>query len=294
MPETEPQITLRGHSAPVTAVALDGARAYSASLDQTIQVWSLPPRDRDPYAPYDESTRLHRLEGHTDAVWDVKLIPLPVRDETLLASASADGTVKVWSVGGADLQWLKHTLRVGDGDVPTTIAVIPTDLRRIAVGYTSGRVVVFDIEAGQQVAQLASSEAEVGQINALVAHPTLPLIVAGHDDGRIRVFDTAAGACTQTVVGHADGVTALDLDGAGLSLVSAGVDGVRFFDFVGAGGKDAASATALELGPCVQELATHRTKGGEGVLGVAHHQALGFIASVGSDGVAKLYAAERA
>ena len=86
---------------------------FSASLDSTIRVWSLPPASADPYAPYDASRAVQLLEGHTDAVWDlVMLPPSPAgsssasgtggavggakKGKAKLVSVGADKTLKVW------------------------------------------------------------------------------------------------------------------------------------------------------------------------------------------------------
>jgi striatin 1/3/4 len=42
------------------------------------------------------------LLGHTDAIWDFKLLP---DTAPFLASASADGTVKLWNTEDEQLQW---------------------------------------------------------------------------------------------------------------------------------------------------------------------------------------------
>lgn len=93
MEEADPSITFRGHTNVVTAVAISAKqnKVYSASLDSTIRVWSLPSDDRGPFAPVDSSLNIATYVGHTDAIWDFKL-----SQDHLLASASADGTVKIW------------------------------------------------------------------------------------------------------------------------------------------------------------------------------------------------------
>lgn len=93
MEEADPSITFRGHTNVVTAVAISAKqnRIYSASLDSTIRVWSLPSNDSGPFSPVDPSLNVTTYIGHTDAIWDFRL-----SKDNLLASASADGTVKIW------------------------------------------------------------------------------------------------------------------------------------------------------------------------------------------------------
>jgi striatin 1/3/4 len=79
------------------------------------------------------------------------------------------------------------------------------------------------------------------------------------------------------MLAHLDAVTSLSIDASGFSLVSGGHDcSVRFWDI-------------LNTQACVQEVTSHRKKGGEGVLDVAYHPTLPFLASAGADGVVKLY-----
>lgn len=63
-------------------------RVASGSMDQTIKIW-------DP----NRGTLLQTLEGHTDRILSVSLSP----DQTTLASAGFDGTIRFWDVFGTPL-----------------------------------------------------------------------------------------------------------------------------------------------------------------------------------------------
>lgn len=116
------------------------------------------------------------------------------------------------------------------------------------------------------------------QINRIVSHPTLPMLITAHEDNYIRLFDLKSGVCTQSILGHSDGVTSLDVDPSGLTIASASHDcTVRFWDL-------------LQTRACIQEISTsHRSKGNEGVLQVAYHPTLPFVASAGADGGVRIY-----
>ncbi|KAG8217216.1 WD40-repeat-containing domain protein [Butyriboletus roseoflavus] len=291
--ESEPQLTLRGHSAAITRLVHSPTRQllYSASLDSSIRVWALPLPSHTTYAPYDESSSRGELVGHTDAVWDLAL----VRDESTLVSCGAEGVVKVWDVSGPEagslrLSWGYSGLeREGtDGEDEkddrgaTAVEAIKTDLKKVAVAYQNAVVKIFDIETGKEVSRLATDATYDGtpaaQVNRLVSHPTMSFIVTAHEDKFIRIFDIITGQCTHTMPAHLDGVTSLSIDAAGFSLVSGSHDcSIRFWDLLG-------SRT------CTQEMTTHREKAREGVLDVEFHPSLPFMASAGADGVVKLYA----
>ncbi|PPQ74192.1 hypothetical protein CVT26_004489 [Gymnopilus dilepis] len=291
--EVEPQLTLRGHSAAITRLIHSPSKQllYSASLDSSIRIWALPSPSHTTYAPYDETRSRGELVGHTDAVWDLAL----VRDESTLISCGAEGVVKVWDVSGPSgggslkLTWGWNGVENPDDlhespDAPgaTSVEAIKTDLKKVAVAYQNAIVKIFDIETGKEVSRLESDMSYDGtpatQINRIVSHPTMSLLVTAHEDKFIRIFDLTTGQCTHSMLAHLDGVTSLSIDAAGFSLVSGSHDcSVRFWDLLG-------------TRSCVQELTTHREKAREGVLDVEFHPSLPFMASAGADGVVKLYA----
>ncbi|KAF8874646.1 WD40-repeat-containing domain protein [Gymnopilus junonius] len=284
--EVEPQLTLRGHSAAITRLIHSPSKQllYSASLDSSIRIWALPSPSHTTYAPYDETRSRGELVGHTDAVWDLAL----VRDESTLISCGAEGS---WTLRWRfpRLTWGWHGVENPDDlhdnlDAPgaTSVEAIKTDLKKVAVAYQNAIVKIFDIETGKELSRLESDMSYDGtpatQINRIVSHPTMSLLVTAHEDKFIRIFDLATGQCTHSMLAHLDGVTSLSIDAAGFSLVSGSHDcSVRFWDLLGSRS-------------CVQELTTHREKAREGVLDVEFHPSLPFMASGGADGVVKLYA----
>lgn len=205
-------------------------RIYSSSLDSTIHGWQMPPRDRDTYAPFDSQLNAVRLEGHTDGVWDVCLVATAGSyggvnglstgadaNKEILASASADGTVKIWDVspqrdgshsavpGGAlKLSWTATGTEGSEESsiipkpVPTSLALCQTDMTKLAVAYQDGKVRIFDTETGKLVLSLSASENAVGdiaQINRIVSHPTIPMLITANEDNYIRLFDLKSGTC---------------------------------------------------------------------------------------------------
>jgi len=291
--EVEPQLTLRGHAAAITRLIHSPSKQllYSASLDFSIRIWALPSASHTTYAPYDETRSRGELVGHTDAVWDLAL----VRDESTLISCGAEGSVKVWDVSGPSgggslkLTWGWYGVENPDDmhenpDMPgaTAVEAIKTDLKKVAVAYQNAVVKIFDIETGKELSRLESDMSYDGtsatQINRIVSHPTMSMLVTAHEDKFIRIFDLSTGQCTHSMLAHLDGVTSLSIDASGFSLVSGSHDcSVRFWDLLGSRS-------------CVQELTNHREKAREGILEVEFHPSLPIMASGGADGVVKLYA----
>ncbi|KAG9018194.1 hypothetical protein FRB90_011892 [Tulasnella sp. 427] len=284
--EIEPQLTLRGHSSSITRLVISAARnlLYSASLDSTIRVWSIPSQGQATYAPYDATRAKGVLVGHTDAVWDLALL----RDDTLLVSGGSDGAIKVWDISlpGNPLK-LSWGFNGVDGEAESSLAItsldgIKTDLKKVAVAFSNAIVKLFDVETGAEVGQMQSDATYDGtpatQINKVVSHPTMSILVTAHEDKYIRLFDLVTGACTYSMLAHTEGVTSLSIDGAGFSLVSGGHDcSIRFWDVMG-------------NKVCLQEITNHRKKADEGVLDVEYCPSLPILASAGADGIVKLYA----
>ena len=144
-------MTYRGHTAAITSVLASSALqlVFSASLDSTIRIWELPSPDRDPYGSYDPSLSVQKLIGHSEAIWDLCLLPNQSsgQSQSRLASASADGTVKVWtSDGGRPWSLLASAGDFGQGVVPTCLGVYHSDYTRILVGLSDGRVQLYNVE----------------------------------------------------------------------------------------------------------------------------------------------------
>ncbi|ORY03877.1 WD40 repeat-like protein [Basidiobolus meristosporus CBS 931.73] len=290
--ECEPYTNFRGHVSAVTAVVIDSetGRCYSSSLDSTVRVWNLPSPSRDLYSYNGFASCYSVLTGHSNSVWDIKL--LPGQNTHKLASASADGTVKIW-----DVEYRLPNLRssigydgtnVGRNSIimeeyttnPTSIEFSHSEPNKLIVAYQNSIIRLFDIETGQPVLNFNSDatydSTSATQINKIVAHPTLPLVISAHEDRYIRFFDINTGQCIHSMIAHLDSVSALDINHTGLQLVSGGHDSsIRIWD--------------TTMYKCLQEFSSHRRKSDEGVCCVRYHQSLPWLASGGADSVVKIY-----
>ncbi|ETW00159.1 hypothetical protein H310_07564 [Aphanomyces invadans] len=303
--EVEPVATLRMHMDSVLAVAaikpehssglgFRNGLIATGSKDGTIGLLAFPEASDKPMEPlaYDDYYKflVHRMESHHDAIWSLHAHPYT----NLLFSASADACVRVWGIAaeptlkctlGASVR--QHPSGIGhnlDGIlVPTCVSAVPTNAATVIAGYTSCTIGQYDISSERLIQLMVPPESDVritafreAQVNCMVAHPTMPLVVAAHQDRRIRFYDLRAGQCIASVVAHQDAVSSLALDSSGLYVASGGHDGsLRFW--------------SVAERTCVHEQSAHRPKYAEAVHSVAYHATRGFVATGGADSVIKVF-----
>ncbi|KAM9294005.1 striatin-3 isoform 3-T3 [Gastrophryne carolinensis] len=275
--DVEPIYTFRAHHGPVLSlvVSSSGEHCYSGGLDATIQWWKIPSSNVDPYDTYDPSVLAGTLVGHTDAVWG--LAHSGVKD-TLL-SCSADGTVRLWSPPES-----KPCVGTYNGNkehgIPTSVDFIGCEPAHALASFTSGCIIIYDLETTQPVLQLASpTDSSIpfsGHVNKVVSHPTLPVTIAAYEDRHIKFFDNKSGKTIHSMVAHLDAVTSLAVDPNGIYLMSGSHDcSIRLWN--------------LDSKTCVQEITAHRKKLDESIYDVAFHPSKAFIASAGADALAKVF-----
>eukprot|EP00090_Calanus_glacialis_P035424 TRINITY_DN60486_c0_g1_i1.p1 TRINITY_DN60486_c0_g1~~TRINITY_DN60486_c0_g1_i1.p1 ORF type:complete len:698 (-),score=214.06 TRINITY_DN60486_c0_g1_i1:285-2378(-) len=276
--DVEPVYTFRGHTGPVLCLCVSGAGdfCFSGGVDATVRCWNIPPPTIDPYDTYDASVMFNVLDGHKDAVWNLSYNS--TRQQLL--SCSADGTVKLWSPSNAKTP-LVATLGETEEGVPTCCDWVTGEAGHLVVSFSTAACIIYDAETSAVVMRLDTAQdpvsgQPVGPINAVLAHPTLPLTITGHEDRHIRFYDNNTGALVHSMVAHLDSVTSLAVDQHGLYLISGSHDcSIRLWN--------------LESKTCVQEITAHRKKFDESIFDVAFHPSRPYIASAGADALAKVF-----
>jgi WD40 repeat protein len=135
----------------------------------------------------DWSACLQTLEGHSDAVYLVTFS----RDSTRLASASWDGTAKIWDANsGACLQTL---------DVDTDFSRLAFSLDMTRMASSSDRdVKIWDTSNGACLQTLSGHDNAV--VSVTFSHDSKWVASASRGD-TIKIWDVNSGTCLQTLTG---------------------------------------------------------------------------------------------
>jgi WD40 repeat protein len=149
-----------------------------------------------------------RLRGHRGAVTTVTFSP----DDRLLASGSADKTVKLWDAAtGKEVRSLEgHTGRV------TALAFAP-DGKRLATASADQTVRMWDTATGEQLLCL---EGHQGVVTSVAFSPDGRSIASGSEDKSVRLWVVETGRASFEFKGHRDPVRGVGFSPDGKQVVS--------------------------------------------------------------------------
>jgi WD40 repeat protein/serine/threonine protein kinase len=206
--------TFVGHLDAVTAVCLsgDGAMALSGSADRTLKLWDLA-----------TGRCLRTLVGHDAEITSACFSA----DGQAILSGSADRTLKFWSVATGRCLGTYQ----GHSDVVTSVA-LSADARYALSGSTDRTLRLWHLPTGLCLRTL---EGHTDPIHSVSLSPEGRYALSGgaqflirneHErlftSGQLKLWEVATGQCLPTFQGHADAVTAVNLDFTGRLAVSGG------------------------------------------------------------------------
>jgi WD40 repeat protein len=242
--------------------------------------------------PASATLTLQRTLSHYNAVYWAAFS----RDGKIIATASLDNTVKLWTVadgrhvgtlkghgdgvafvgflsdGAIVTASLDRTLKVwsADGGAKHTLsghqdyltcAAVAANGALLASGGFDKTVRLWDADTGAAVATLSG---HTGKVQAVAISPSARIVASGGDDRSIRLWDVPAKKLLRILDGHKRTVDALAFAPRNELLASAGADGVRLWSFDGKqiASIDSAGIKSLAFSPNGQEvLATGGTDG---------------------------------
>jgi WD40 repeat protein len=162
------------------------------------------------------------LKGHTDQVNRVRWSP----DGSMLASASSDGTVRIWE------SRRRTTLMTFQGpnstmDNPALCVTWSPDGKRVVAGYGNGAVSIWHLQTrqGRLLEGLQATDMSTKAVWGIAWAPDGRLLVGGSEQGIVEVWEVRSGQELTTLQGHAFKVWDTAWAPDGKLIASAGKDG---------------------------------------------------------------------
>ncbi len=241
-------LTLTGHSQTVTALAFfhEGDRLASVSLDGKVILWDLTRTGPDRRQIVAGSSVLHAyddrlravsvssdgqhlavagmkglihiwdvagretqsdLAGHAGAVYALAYSPNP----SVLASASSDGTVRLWDPHSGTL----NDMETFPGDMRSV--AFSADGLMMAAGGDPRNVTLWSMNSWEVTMTMTGHPLTV---RSVAISPDFKTIATACDDEKVRLWDTVTGQQFYALLGHSDRINAVAFSPDGKTLAS--------------------------------------------------------------------------
>jgi WD40 repeat protein/DNA-binding transcriptional regulator YiaG len=188
---------------------------WSVAVSRTGTFWAAGSRQGEVRVWREEGRLFYRVwQAHTDIAYTLAFSP----DERTLATASWDGTVKLWDLEQGALLWTGNHL-----DIIRALAFSPTG-HLLATGCDDGTIHLWNPASGVLIQQIRD---ERGAVYTLAWSPDSYLLASSGIDGSIRLWQiqgTPSATCIQVLSGHTNWTFGLAFAPDGATLASGGWD----------------------------------------------------------------------
>ena len=156
------------------------------------------------------------MQAHTDAIQSIAISP----DGKIIASASDDGTVRLWELE-ADNDKASREIKDQGGWVR---AVVFLSDRQIITAGQDKNIKIIDVASGQVVKTFVG---HTNLVNSLAIAPAIDLLVSGSFDNTVNVWQISTGKLQRSLKGdngHTDKIWGVAISPDGKQIVSASRD----------------------------------------------------------------------
>lgn len=181
------------------AFSFDGSLVATGSVDASIKILDVErmlaksaPEDIEPGREQQGHPVIRTLYDHTDEVSYLEFHP----KEHILASASRDGTVKLFDIAKPSVKKAHKVLT--DCEPVLCVSFHPTG-DYIAIGTEHNVLRVYDVQTTQCFVSAIPSQQHKAGVTCVKYSPTAKLYATGSFDGDIKIWDGISGRCINTI-----------------------------------------------------------------------------------------------
>ena len=210
---------LPGHAEAILALSYcqSGDFLVSGSRDNNLRIWPTPLSE----TPVPSIV----CEGHTDAV-SCAVVSKSVAGSSsfLIASASSDLTVKMWSYDSKDCS-VRSVWTIKAHEKEINAITFSSDYKFLITASQDKTIKIWDTITGQLLRTLTGHKRGVWSISCTFSQEML--LVSGSADRTVKIWRLSDDfACIKTFEGHSNSILRVGFINSGLQVISAGSDGL--------------------------------------------------------------------